>query len=320
MLFIIKRTLLLILCIHSFAIAQVGGEGRMVLLLPYGAGSGPDTVARSLGQAIAANGMPVVVDNKPGASGLIALNVLKGAAAESNSLLMLDSGHLTINPFMNSNQKFDFKEDLVPVAMLYKTSFMFVVSKASPHNNLKDLIEAAKSKPGGLTYGSPFIGSPSQLGSALFELKTKTAMLHLPAPSQQLMLSLIGGDIDWAFLTQGTADSLIASGKLKPLAVAAPQRLSNYPNVPTIEEATGLKNINVGSWVALMAVKGTPRKTVDALNARINLALQAPSMQLTLQKLGFDATVGGPDIVNIAITQDSKLNRETIAATGIKAE
>ena len=154
--------------------------------------------------------------------------------------------------------------------MFYRTPFFLIVSTNGPYRSVPALIAAAKANPGTVSYGSSYVGSPSHLGSAEFEYRTGTKMIHVPYRDQsQMYVGIASGDVGWAFSTLGSALPLIQAGKIKMLAIAARERIKSLPDVPTLEEAGGPAGLEVDSWLALMAPRGTPPAVIRRINADV---------------------------------------------------
>src|SRR5205814_578548 len=197
---------------------------------------------------------PVIVEARPGASGFIAIEAVKNAVPDGHELLVVSDAHVAINPSLYRKLPYDPQRDFVPVAMFYHTPFYLAVAAAGPYQSVRALIDAAKTKPDAVSYGSSYVGSPSHLGSAEFEYLTGTKMIHAPYKDQsQMYVGIANGDVGWAFSTLGSALPLIQAGRIKLIAIAAKQRLKTQPDVPTVAEAGGPAGLEVDSWLALVA-------------------------------------------------------------------
>src|SRR5438477_10433494 len=263
----------------SIALAQTFPSKVVKITAPYAAGAGPAIFTRIMADKLSkAWSQPVIVDAKPGASGFIAIEAVKNAAPDGHELLVVSNAHVAINPALYRTLPYDPRKDFVPVAMFYHTPFFLTVSTAGPYQSVPALIAAAKANPGTVSYGSSYVGSPSHLGSAEFESRTGTRMIHVPYKDQsQMYVAIAGGDVGWAFSTLGSALPLVQAGKLKLVAIASRQRLKQLPDVPTLVE-TGGPDMLVDSWLALMAPRGTPQEVIDRVNADVNRALADPAV------------------------------------------
>ncbi|MBI2728371.1 MAG: tripartite tricarboxylate transporter substrate binding protein [Polaromonas sp.] len=271
------------------ALAQSFPAQPVRLISPFPAGSGPDVVARIVGERLsAAWKQPVVVDARPGANGFLAAGAVKQAAPTGYDLLLADVGHLAISPALFKNLPYNPKTDFVPVGGIYRTSFFIAVGANSPIRTVKDLIAAASANPGKITYGSNSVGGPLHLGAAQVEAVTGTKMLHVPYKEiSQLYLAVSTGEVDWAMGSVASTSALVKAGKLRLIAVADSARSTVLPDVPTFQEAGGPKDIQVRSWVAVMAPKGTPSAVVNTLNRSLGDVLKQPEVIEKFAGFGF---------------------------------
>jgi tripartite-type tricarboxylate transporter receptor subunit TctC len=275
---------------------------------PYSAGSGPDAVMRILGEKLTRTwGHQLVVDNKPGASGFIAIGDAKRAAPDGYTLLQVDNTHMALQPHVFKQLPYDPVKDFEPVAPLYSTNFFIVVAANSPWKDVNDLIKAAKATPNEITYGSWGIGSVAHVGAAMFEAATDARMTHVPFKEMgQVYTSVASGDIKWAFGTAATAGPMYQAKKVKFLALAAPKRLPGYPDVPTVGEAGGPAGFEVKAWVGWFAPALTPKPTIDKINADVSKVLEAADARERLATFGFEPWIGAPGELTKAIDRDSR--------------
>jgi tripartite-type tricarboxylate transporter receptor subunit TctC len=303
-------------------IAQTYPTKVVKITAPYSAGAGPAVFTRVLADKLSrAWSQQVLIDPRPGASGFIAIEAVKNATPDGHELLVVSNAHVAINPALYKKLPYDPDKDFVPVAMIYRTPFFLTVASSGPYQNVRALIAAAKANPGGVTYGSSYVGSPSHLGSAEFEFVTGTKMLHVPFKDQsQMYVSIANGDVGWAFSTLGSALPLIQSGKIKLIAIASKERLKTLPDVPTVEEAGGPAGFEVGSWLALVAPRGTPADVVQRINAEVNRQLADPEVRLQLQNFGFEAAPGTPAQLADTIRIEAKKYGELVRRTGATAD
>ena len=304
------------------AAAQTYPTKIVKITAPYSAGAAPAVFTRVLAEKLSrAWSRPVVVEPRPGASGFIAIEAVKSAPADGHELLIVSNSHTAINPALYKKLPYDPDRDFVPVAMIYRTPFFLTVATSGPYPDVRSLIAAAKANPGGVTYGSSYVGSPSHLGSAEFEYLTGTKMIHVPFKDQsQMYVSIANGDVGWAFSTLGSALPLMQSGKLKLIAIAAKQRLKTLPDVPTVEEAGGPPGFEVGSWIALVAPRGTPPDVIRRVNADVNRVLGDPDVQLQLKSFGFEGAPGTPEQLADTIRIEAKKFGEVVRRTGATAD
>src|ERR1700675_341137 len=281
----------------TLAFAQTFPSKAVKFTAPFAAGAGPAIFTRIMAEKLSkAWSQPVIVDAKPGASGFLAIEAVKNAAPDGHELLVVSSAHVAINPALYKKLPYDPRKDFLPVAMFYHTPFFLTVSTAGPYQTVPALIDAAKAKPGTVSYGSSYVGSPSHLGSAEFEFATGTKMIHVPYRDQsQMYVGIANGDVGWAFSTLGSALPLIQAGRIKIIAIATKQRLKTLPDVPTVAEAGGPAGLAVDSWLGIVAPRGTPPEIVRRINAEVNRQLADPEVLQQLQTFGFEAAPGTPE-------------------------
>lgn len=301
------------------AAAQTFPSKPVRAVLPYSAGSGPDAVVRQIGEKLSRDwGQQVVVDNKPGANGWLAAGEVKRAPADGYTLLTVDATHMTLHPNLYRQLPFDPVRDFEPVAPLYSTNFFVVVAANSPWNNMTDLLAAAKAKNGQLTYGTWGIGSVAHVGTAMLEGATGVKMTHVPFKElPQLYTSVATGEVDWAFGTAATVGPLYRAKKVKLLAYAGPKRMAGYTDVPTIAEAGGPAGFELRTWVALYAPKGTPKPTIDRINAGVSKALAEPEVRERFAGFGFEPWIGAAAEISKVAESDTRRFAEIVKRASI---
>lgn len=270
--------------------------GPITLVVGWPAGGPSDNVARLTAQRMAeALGQSIVIDNKGGAGGNIGSDAVSRARADGSTIMLATATSHGLNSALYAKLNHDPIKDFAPVGMITTSPSVLLVPTDSPFRSVADLLKAAKAEPGKLNYGSGGVGSSQHLAGANFKRIAGVDITHIPfkgtAPA---MTDLMAGRVDFV-LTTG-AMSFIRSGKLRPLAVAARQRLPALPEVPTFEEA-GVKGFTTDSWYGLVAPAGTPRPALDKLNAALATALRNPEVQkqfldqgsLPVQPMGVDA-------------------------------
>lgn len=304
------------------SVAQTFPNQSVRLISPFPAGSGPDVVARIVGERLSSGWKhPVVVDARPGANGFLAMNAGKAAAPTGYDLVLADVGHLSISPSLFKKLPYDPKGDYVPVGGLFRTAFFVVVSTNSPHQSVKELLAAATAQPGKVTYGSNSVGGPLHLGGAQLEAASNTKMVHVPFKEiSQLYIAVSTGEVDWAIGSLASAGPLLKAGKVRLLAIGDNVRSANAPNVPTIEESGGPKNVLVRSWVSVLAPKGTPAAIVSTLNRSLNEALAQPDVIEKLSGFGFVPFVTSPAALTTLIDTETVFYADMVKRTGASAD
>jgi tripartite-type tricarboxylate transporter receptor subunit TctC len=261
--------------------AQEFPAKQVKIITPFPVGSGPEGVVRLVADKLARKwGKPVLVENRPGGNGFIAIDAIRKAASDGHELIQLDNVHLSAYPHLFKKLPYDPKTDFEPVLPLFKTYFFFAVPSDSKYKTVADLVADARAQPGKLNYGSWSVGNPVHLGSALFESVTGADMVHvIYKETTQLYTAVANGELAFALGTSATAGPLQRAGKLRFLAVAAPNRIAAFAGVPTVAEAGGPKNFEVTGWTALAAPKGTPRAITDKIARDVEAALAEPDIR-----------------------------------------
>jgi len=262
-------------------------ERPITLVVPSAPGGTTDFSARLIAEPLSrALGQPVVIDNKPGASGNIGNQLVARAKPDGYTLLLAYSGYQVGNPHLFKKAGWDPIKDFAPVAMLTRAPQVLAAKADLPAKSLRELIAYAKAKPGKLNYASSGNGSIQHIAGELFKQLTGTSITHVPykgaAPAVQ---DLLGGQVDLFFTTPASVVSQIKADKLKALAVTSQGRLSSLPQVPTATES-GLSNFNLDSWFALYAPAGTPAEIVQLLNGEIGKILAMPDIRKKAEDAG----------------------------------
>jgi tripartite-type tricarboxylate transporter receptor subunit TctC len=279
--------LVALLCGHS-ALAQGKFPDRPItIVVPSAPGGTTDFTARLIAEPLSrALGQPVVVDNKPGASGNIGNQLVARAKPDGYTLLLAYSGFQVGNPHLFSKTGWDPIKDFTPVSLLTRAPQLFAIRGNLPVNNMRDLIAFAKANPGKLNYASSGNGSIQHIAAELFKQMTGTSITHVPykgaGPAVQ---DLLGGQVDMFITTPASVVQHIKADKLKGVAVTSATRLSSLPQVPTTREVD-LKDFTLDSWFALYAPAGTPNEVVQLLNTEIAKILTSPDLRKRAEDAG----------------------------------
>ncbi len=282
-----KRQLLAVVALTALALCGTTAQAQefptkpVRILTPFPVGSGPEGVLRLVADKLSRTwGKPVVVENKPGGNGFIAIDAFKRGTNDGHDLIQLDSVHLSAYPHLFKKLPYDAKADFEPLAPLFKTYFFVTVPTDSKYKKVSDLIADAKAHPGKLNYGSWSVGNPVHLGSALFESVTGTDMQHVVyKETSMLYTGVANGELSFALGSNATAGAMYRAGKLQYLAVAAPKRVSAFPNVPTIAESGGPAGFEVSGWTVIAAPRGLPKAVTDKIQRDIEKALAEPDVR-----------------------------------------
>ena len=272
------------------AMAQQGFPTKPVrLIVPFLAGGAPDSLARLLGQRLADQwGQPVVIDNKPGASGALGVQALKASPADGHTLLLAVSSLVQL-PHLVANPTYDVHKDLAPISNLGGTHLALLVNGKLPVNSVPEFIAYAQARPGQLNYASYGAGSLSNLFGEVFNDSAKVQLTHVAYKGDSpALMDLMEGRVESAFLSVFLVRQHLASGKLRMLAVTGPNRSPLVPDVPTLDEF-GVKGLDAQGWFGLFAPAGTPPALQEKLAADVNALLAEPAIKAKLLESGIVA-------------------------------
>ena len=260
------------------------------IINPFPVGGGPDGTARIVADKLSRQWQqPVVVDNRPGGNGYIAIDAFKRGATDGSDILLLDNVHIAAYPYLFKKLPYNVERDFQLVLPLFRTFFFVCVPTDSPYQSMADLIADAKARPGALNYGSWSVGNAVHLGSALLESLTSTRMQHvIYKETSQLYANVATGVLAFALGTSATAGPLVQAGKLRFLAVMAPQRLRAYAHVPTVAESGGPAQAIATGWNALAVSPSTPPVLVETIHRDVTAALQEPDITAKFQTFGYE--------------------------------
>ncbi|MFN9775155.1 MAG: Bug family tripartite tricarboxylate transporter substrate binding protein [Burkholderiales bacterium] len=258
------------------------------LVCPLPPGSPSDVLARALAERVsAAWGQPVVVDNRPGATGAIGLDAVAKAAPDGHTVGILFMTH-TVLPTLFGKLPYDTERDIVPVSNLVWLYNVLVVPEASPIRSVQDLMRVAREQPGKLNYASGGNGSPAHMVAEFFKQRADLRIVHVPfkGPADAVQ-GLMGAQVDLMFATTSAAVPQVRAGRLRPLVVTSPQRLAALPDVPTMAEA-GVTGWDVREWQGVAAPAGTPPELVGRWNAELAKSMADPGVRERLAALGMN--------------------------------
>ena len=266
------------------------------LIVQFAAGGGADFVARVLATRLSESlGQSVIVDNRPGANGAIANELVVKSAPDGYTLLLGAAGPLTVSPALTANLPFDTLRDFAPIVLAASSPFTVTVHPSVPARTIGELTALAKSRPGRLTYGSSGTGGSPHLATELFMSLVGVKMVHVPykglAPA---ITDLIGGQIDVLFADVGLVLGQINAGRLRALAVTGAKRSSLLPQVPTVAE-TGLRGYEAGTWYGVLAPSAAPAEIVQRLYAALQKVLAVPEVRERFRTQGLEVEGDGPD-------------------------
>jgi len=303
----------------GLAHAQTYPSRPIRLIVPWPPGGGVDTAARMIAEPLAQRlGQPVVIDNKPGAAGNIGTAMAAKEKPDGYTLLMASLSPHSVNPHLYEKLGFEPIKDFAAVALVYTVPSFLVVPASSPANSAQDLVALAKASPGKLNFGSGGPGSSQHLFGVMFNAATKIDTVHISykgtSPAEQ---GLVAGQIDY-MLDPPTCLPFVTSGRLKALAVAAPKRNPELPDVPTLDELA-IKGVYTLTYYGVAAPAGTPKEIVARLNAEINAILKTDDIRARLAKLAAEPGSGTPEEFGQFMESEMKRYGEIVRMSGAKA-
>ena len=289
-------------------------------VVPYAPGGLPDTVARIFAQRLGERlGQSVVVDNRPGANGVVAAQALATAPKDGYTFLVTDGSMFSINPAIYKNLGYDYKRDFMPVSLAARAPLYLAVNPKVPVNTLQEFIALAKSKPGTLNYGSSGIGSTHHLTMEAMKASLGLQITHVPFKGTgQSVPALIGGQVDVLFSALPSLSGFVKGGQVKLLANNAAQRSSQEPNVPAIAEI--IPGFDFAPIVGVLASTGTPASAIERISAEMAQIAKMPEVVQTLTTAGIEGIGSGPADYNKAILGENERLAKAIVASGIKPE
>jgi tripartite-type tricarboxylate transporter receptor subunit TctC len=312
-----RRTLLAALAaVSPWAQGAGGYPGRAVrLVVPYSVGVGPDIVARSLADPLAGDwGQPVVVDNRPGGSGIVAFGEVRRTPPDGHTIFLADTATLCVNPLLHRTLPYDPQHDLVPLTLLFHATFVLWVGAGNRLRTLADLLQAARQAPGRVSYATLGNGHASHVAVETLAHAADVELLAVPfKDAGTLMAAVASAQVDFTAFSVNTVAALYAAGRVQPLAVAARQRLAAQPQIPTLVEAGG-PPVTMHPWAGLVTVAGTPEPVLGRLRADIARALQQPQVRARAEQAGFELTPSSPQALVDRMQADRALYAPLVAA------
>jgi tripartite-type tricarboxylate transporter receptor subunit TctC len=271
------------------AAAQTAGDTRPVtLVVPIAAGGGVDIIGRQFAAKLSERlNQPWVVENRTGAGGAIGIDTVAKATPDGHTLLLMETSSV-LHKWLHSNVPFDVVADFAPVAQIATTPILLFAGPAAPVSDLKGVIAYAKANPGKLTVGTPGVGTPHHLAALMLNVMAGIDITHVPYKGTAPALSdLLGGQIPLIWSTPNSLMQYIQTGKIKPLAVASPERIAILPDVPTVSES-GFLGFDVTVWYGMAAPAKTPPDIVARVGAALADVDQMPEVQQKLTPLGYN--------------------------------
>jgi tripartite-type tricarboxylate transporter receptor subunit TctC len=311
---------LAVLAFAGTAAAQPYPSKPIRMLVGFAAGGPTDVLARLVGQAMSDSlGGTVVVDNKPGASGMIADDVVAKAPPDGYTLGMMSSAHST-NPAMYASVPHDVVADFTSIALVARTPYILVVAPSVPAHSVSELVAWIKAQPGDVIYGSNAIGGRTHLAAELLARLAGLRLVHVPYKgSSPNLAALIAGDIPFTFENPAVLGGPIQAGKMRPLAVTSPARMAAWPELPTIAES-GYPGFDVVGWFGVRGPARLPADLVVRLNAAIVAAIETPLLRARFAGLGAEPGGGSAESFERFVANDAAYWGKVIRDAGIKGE
>jgi tripartite-type tricarboxylate transporter receptor subunit TctC len=299
-----------------------GFPGRPVTLVaPFTPGGPIDVLARVLAQGFVQRGATgAAVDNRTGGGGTIGIDLVRRAAPDGTTMLVIPAGNLTISPTLVRNLPYDVERDFAPVSMMATTPNVIVAPAGSPLRTVQDVLEAARARPGAVTYGSSGVGSQLHLQMELLRSKAGLEIAHVPyRGTTQALTDLLGGQI--ALLSSNLPVVLpgLREKRLQAIAVTTARRVAELPDVPSLAES-GFPDIDIASWYGLLVPRATPASTVRAITAAVEAVLRAPEVGPTLAAQGLDIICEPPEPFAARLKRETALWAEVIRARNITVD
>jgi len=318
---VIASVALVALATAGSAMAQAWPAKPIRIIVPYAPGGPFDEVARILSQRMNESwGQPVMVENRSGAGGSIAAELVARSAPDGYTLLHGNAGPITINPSLMRKVGYDPVRDFAPVSLLLTSAMVLVVHPSLPVRSVADLVRLARAHPGELNYASAGIGNLQHLGMESLQAMAGIRMNHVPykggAPA---MLDLVAGQVSLMFDNIPTAIAQVRAGKVRALGVAQAKRTPAAPDIPTLAEA-GFPGFEVTSWQGFLAPAGTPAAVVNRLNAEILRVLAQPDVRERLTAQGIEIVTSTPQELAAIIKRDAEIWAKVVKATGARID
>ena len=316
---------LLVFTFLSWSLAQAADTypNRPIrYILPVAPSGGSDITARTLApKLIEALGQQVIIDNRPGASGVVGMSIAARAAPDGYTIVQGTIGPVAVDPSLHSKTPYDISRDFTPIARIVSALNILVVHPSIPVRTVKELINYAKENPKKLNFGSSGLGHADHLAGEIFKSMTGVQMQHIAykggAPA---MTELLGGNIELIFSTVSTAVTFIKAGRIRAIAVTSDKRVSLYPDIPTVAES-GLPGFVVDNWYSILGPRDVPKPIVNRLHREFNRALAQPDVRKRLETFGiFPYPLPTPEAFGDYIKSETAKYARVVKEAGIRAD
>jgi tripartite-type tricarboxylate transporter receptor subunit TctC len=293
----------------------------VTLIVPYPPGGGTDVIARIYQEPLAkALGQPIVIENRGGAGGSLGTGIAARATPDGHTLLFTLSSH-SINPIIYPKLPFDTEKDFRPVSLVASLPQLFAVNPATPYKTFAELMTYIKQNPGKIDYASVGIGSPSHMAGELLKMRLTAYMVHIPyRGGGPAVAATMAGDVPLLIVSIPAAMGQVRAGRLRPLAVSTKKRTPILPNVPTIAEATGLKDYEVDSWYAVFAPAKTPDEVIARMQKEIAAIAVRPDISAKLLEQGAVGVSSTPEELAKIVHREIAEWRDVVKRAKIEGE
>jgi tripartite-type tricarboxylate transporter receptor subunit TctC len=308
-------------CFSASASAQIYPSRVIRLVVPFAPGGSNDIIARIIGERLTeALGQSVVIDNRPGAGGVIGTDSVAKAVPDGYTLMIGATSTLAANPSLYTKMSLDPTQDLTPITQIASGPFVLAVPSSLPATSVEELIALAKAKPGELNYGSSGIGSSLQLTAELFKTMARVDIVHVPYKGLGPALTdLVAGRIQIIFSDMAGLLPFVQSGQLRALAVTSAKRSSVLPDLPTLAEA-GVEGYEATSWYGVLGPKAMPADIVAKLNGELARIVHNPAMKVKFASLGIEPVTDTPQAFTAFIRSEMDKWRIVVTTAGIKVD
>jgi len=315
------RALLAVLLAAAALPAAAWPTKPVTLIVPYPPGGGTDVIARIYQEPLSKQlGQPVIIDNRGGAGGSLGTAIAARATPDGHTLLFTLSSH-SINPIIYQQLPFDTEKDFKPVSLVASLPQLFAVNPATPYKTFAELMAYIKKNPGKIDYASVGIGSPSHMAGELLKMRLTAYMVHIPyRGGGPAVMAGMAGDVPLIIVSIPAAMGQVRSGRLRPLAVSTKKRTPILPDVPTIAEATGLKDYEVDSWYAMFAPAKTPDEVVKRMHDEIVTVVARPDIKAKLLEQGATGVSSTPEELAKIVHREIAEWRDVVKRAKIEGE
>ena len=307
----------------SAAIAQSFPDRPVTIIVPFSAGGGVDTMARLLAEKMRVSlDQNVIVQNKPGASGMLGAQYVADAKPDGYTLLLGSAGETSINPFVyKAKMRYSPSEDLAPVTLVVRVPNVLVAGPSLKADNVADMIKYAKANPDRVTYATSGVGNPQHLNGELLQSLAGIKIMHVPYKGASAQLAdVAGGNVDMTFVSYTGAAPFIKEGRVKALAVTSAKRASFAKDIPALSETEDLASYDLENWFGLFLPAGTPRDVLDRVNQAATAALRDPDLAQRLRDQGGEPSPMSPEEFSAFINQESRQYKKIVEEANITAE